>query len=94
VGGGEGDGGVDGDLVGVLLVDQLQVQSLEQLSLQPLGSVGEDPGQGGQAVQQGGIFKERGNLGEGGQLLVDGSAVGFQFAKPLNDPRAERGDGG
>jgi hypothetical protein len=52
--------------VGVLFVDQLQVQGGEQLGLEALGGVGEDPGQGGQGVEQGRVFQERGGLGEGG----------------------------
>jgi hypothetical protein len=32
-------------------------------------------------------------VGEGGQLLVDRGAVGFEFAEPVDDPGAQRGDG-
>jgi hypothetical protein len=52
--------------VGVLLVDQLQVQGGEQLGLKPLRGVGEDASQGGQGVEQAGVFEECGGFGEGG----------------------------
>jgi hypothetical protein len=57
VGGGVGEDGVDGDLVVVLVVEQLEVEGLVELGEQAFGGVGEVVGgERGQGVEQGRVL--------------------------------------
>jgi hypothetical protein len=56
LGGGVGEGGVDGDLVFVPVVDRLGVEHIQQPFGEGGGCVGEDVAQVRQLVQQGGVI--------------------------------------
>ncbi len=56
LGGGVGNGGVDGDLAFVPVVDRLGVEGVQQPFRQGGGGVGEDVTQERQLVQQGGVI--------------------------------------
>jgi hypothetical protein len=66
LGGGIGDGGVDGDLVLVPVVDGLDVEDGQQSFGECGGGVGEDVPEGGQFVQQRGVVLLSGGFVQGG----------------------------
>jgi hypothetical protein len=65
-GGGVGDGGVDGDLVEVLVVEGPDVEGLVELQLEARRGAGEQVSEVRQGVEQGGVGGSRGRLGEVG----------------------------
>src|SRR5215472_3711675 len=80
---GGGDGGVDADLVVLLVVDQLQAERLEQEGFAAAGRVAEDVlAQGGQQVQQRGVILRCGGAVQGGQPVIDLRSLGLQFGEP------------
>jgi hypothetical protein len=66
LGGGAGDGRVDGDLVLVAVVDGFDVEDGQQFFGQPGRGVGEDVPEGGQLVQQCGVVLLGGGCVQGG----------------------------
>ncbi len=74
--GGGGDGGVDADLVFTAVVEDLEVEGLVELRLEPGGGLGEDVAQERQGVKECGVLA-RNRSGEGGELGVDGGALFF-----------------
>ena len=90
-GGGWGDGGVDADLVVLLVVEHLQVERVVELLLEPCGGVGEDVSELGQRIQQV-------RVGSCGVLRVqlggDGGAFFFELGETGDDPGSQCGEGG
>src|SRR5215471_4482704 len=74
-----GDGGVDGDLVILLVVDQLQAERGEQAGLDGGGQARQGVAEQGQCVQQPGLVLASGSPVQGGKPLVDLGALGLQF---------------
>ena len=68
LGGGVGDGGVDGDLVFVAVVGGFDVEGGEQPFGECGGGAGEDVPEGGEFVQQGGVVFVDGGCFQGGEL--------------------------
>jgi hypothetical protein len=84
---------VDGDLVFAAVVEDLEVEGLVELGLEPGGCIGEDVAEQRERVEEGGVLAGGGG-GEGVELGVDGGALFFEFAEAGDEPGAQRGDGG
>src|SRR6266571_2039752 len=81
-----GDGGVDGDLVVLLVVDQFQAERGEQAGLDAGGQLGQGVPEQGQRVQEAGVVLVDGGAVQGGEAVLDLGALGFEFAEPFDDP--------
>ena len=78
----------------LLVVEELEVERVVELLLQPGGRVGEDVSELGQGVQQVRVGRCVVFPGEGVEFGADGGAFFFQFGEPGDDPVPQRGDGG
>jgi len=87
-----GDAGVTGDHVVQVVVAHLDVEEAVELLLEFGGGPGEESGEAGQLVEQGGVGGGRGLGGEFAESGVDVGAFGFEFAEPGQDARPERSD--
>jgi len=93
-GGGWGDGGVDADLVVLLVVEHLQVERVVELLLEPCGGVGEDVSELGQRIQQVRVGSCGVLRGQRVQLGGDGGAFFFELGETGDDPGSQCGEGG
>jgi hypothetical protein len=71
------DGGVDGDLVVLLVVDQFQAERGEHAALDGDGQIRQGVTEHRQDVQQAGVVLVPGGPCQGGKALVDLGALGF-----------------
>ena len=69
----------DGDLVRFLVVEGVDVERDEQGLLDPVGCVGQDPGGGGEFVEQGGVVVRDGGGLEGVAFSFGPGAFGVQL---------------
>jgi hypothetical protein len=94
LGGGVGEGGVDGDLVQVVVVDGADVQGIQETFDEAVRGAGEDVAQDRQGVQQGGVVVLGGGGLQGGQLGFDPGPLGVQVGEPGADALPEGLGGG